>query len=402
MKDRKLRLIINSNAIYAKSGYGQQLADFVPKIRDAGFPVATIAFYGLEGGIISLDGITIYPKLGSAWGEDAMVHHSKHFKADATMTLQDLWTLNPEVLRSIPRFIPIVPIDHDPIPPAIHLRLKNAYRIIAMSQFGRDEMKRVGLHSTYIPHTIDTEIFKPMDKAKAKSQFGLSPDTFIFGMVSANKDNPPRKSFQEVLDAFKIFNNKYPNSAIYFHTQFEQAGGFPIGDYARFLGIPNDKVFHSPYYEMLTTIDKKDMAGIYNAFDVLLCPSTNEGFGVPIIEAESCGVPVIVNRFTAMPEHVLEHETGEICEVASKRFTPLGSYIGIPDTMSLYRCMEKLYKADRVKMGEKARDYMLRKYDLNKVFENRWMPFLDKVENEVYPTPHITVPSNIDTAAKQE
>jgi hypothetical protein len=46
------------------------------------------------------------------------------------------------------------------------------------------------------------------------------------------------------------------------------------------------------------------MADLYRASDVLLAPSRGEGFGIPVIEAQACGRPVIVSDFSAQPELV--------------------------------------------------------------------------------------------------
>lgn len=45
-----------------------------------------------------------------------------------------------------------------------------------------------------------------------------------------------------------------------------------------------------------------DMVEMYRAADVLLASACAEGFGVPILEAQLCGTPVVTNRYTAMPE----------------------------------------------------------------------------------------------------
>jgi len=52
--------------------------------------------------------------------------------------------------------------------------------------------------------------------------------------------------------------------------------------------------------------DEKDIVGIYNSFDVFVFPSNAEGFGLPIIEAQMCGVPVIVKEGAHVPEEVTE------------------------------------------------------------------------------------------------
>ena len=276
------------------------------------------------------------------------------------------------------------PIDHNPVPPAILERLRLAHRIITYSPFGKRELNKAGMHSTYIPHTVNTKLFKPLDKKKIRKKMGIPEDIFLFGMVSANKDNPPRKSFQETMDAFAKFNKKHPKSGIYFHTLLRQGGGFNIEEYAKFLGIQNN-IYHIQPYEQLFEVGREQMPEVYSIMDCLLMPSTNEGFGVPIIEAEACGVPVITNNFTAMPDLIIEGKTGFLCKVAHKRFTPLGSYIGHPSTESIYENMEKMFRADRVSMGKAGRKFVVRNFDSKKVFETKWLKFLKMLEKEIYP-----------------
>jgi len=375
----------NSNAPWSTSGYGTQMAEILPNIQKEGYPLACTDFYGLDGGKLFIDGVWHYPKIADMWGGDAIIAHGADFKSDVTITLQDIWVLNPEHMRAAKRLICYVPVDHEPIPPAILERLRLCYRVIAPSPFAHRELLRVGIQSTYIPWTVDTKTFKPIDeKEKIRKEIGLPTDHFVFGMVAANKDNPPRKSFQEVLDAFKLFHEKHPKSSIYFHTLIDQQGGFPIREYAKFLGI-NEFVYHPPGYAMLFNIKRPDLARAYNSFDCYLSPSRNEGMGVPIIEAQSCGIPVIANDFTAMRDLVIDGVTGYKTKVAYKSFTPLLSYVGVPDMMSIYEKMELVFKADRKKMGEAGRKKMIEEYDTETVYKKNWSPFLKLLEQEIYP-----------------
>lgn len=383
MADKKLRIMVSSNAPFTTSGYAQQVKQILPKMVKAGYPTACVCFFGLQGGMIELDGVRMYPKMSNTWGDDAVRDHQVHFNADVVITLQDIWTLDPEHLKHFRRWIPIVPVDHEPIPPAIFERLKLAYRIVSYAPFGHRELKRKGMHSTYIPHTVDTGAFKKLDKKAIRRKIGVPEDIFMFGMVAANKDNPPRKSFQEAMDAFKLFHDKHPNSGMYFHTFTRQEGGFPIAEYAKHLGIQN-AIYEIPPYELHLLVDTADMAEVYNIFDVLLAPSTNEGFGVPIIEAQACEIPVITNDFTAMRDLVVDGETGWKTKVASRRFTPLLSYIGIPDTQDLYEKMELAYKADKVKMGKAGRKFVKENFDIEVVWKKHWKPFLERLEGEIY------------------
>jgi glycosyltransferase involved in cell wall biosynthesis len=388
-QQKKLRILFNSNAMWSSSGYGQQTQELLPHIRDAGYPIAASNFFGQSGGKFMLDGIMQYPVINHTYGSDAMILHARDFNANVVFTLQDAWVLNPVDLQQVPRWIPWVPIDHDPVSRPVLDVLRYAYRIVTYSKYGQKQLADNGLSATYIPHTVNTDIFTPMNKPQRKQETGLPPDSFLIGMVAANKDNPPRKSFQEVIDAFKLFLEKEPKALLYIHSNPEFPGGFNFKHYADYVGVGN-KLLMPENYAMNFNTSKEDMAKIYNTFDVLVAPSISEGFGIPIIEAQSVGVPVIVNNFTSMPELVVQGITGEICDLikgpSGKRFSPQGSYMGIPDTLSLFDNMMKIYRADRGKMKDAARKHIEANYATKKVFTTLWMPYLEKLEKEIYPT----------------
>lgn len=382
---RKLKLLINTNSIWSSSGYSNQARQLVPLLKQD-VDLAISNFFGQEGGNFMLDNVRQYPKIADQWGADAMVGHGgkKGHNADVVMSLQDIWVLNPEALKQIRRWIPVVPIDHEFAPPPVLDRLKYAYRIVTYSKFGYNELKRQGFHSTYIPHTVDTTLLKPEDKAKTRKSINIPPDAYVFGMVAANKDDPPRKSFQQVMDAYVMFKQRHQSTLtkLYMHVVLEMKGGFNIKHYAHHLGIKDDLVFVEPY-DMQQNVTYKDMSKVYNSMDVLLNPSSNEGFGVPIIEAQSCGVPAIVNNFTSMPELILEGQTGYMSEVMFKRFTALGSYTGIPSAQSIYEAMEKVYKLDKEKTAKTARKFIKDNYDIKLVYKKYWKPYIKLLEKEV-------------------
>jgi len=382
-KDRRLKIMWSSNGVFCHSGYSTQSRDILYRLIDDKWKMAHTAFYGLEGGILTVNGLKIYPKLADQWGVDAAMHNGNHWGADATVFFQDSWVLNINILKKIKRPIFYVPVDHDPAPPAVVERMKLAYRIITFSKFGQKMLENAGFASEMIPHGVDTELFRPMNKLAMRKKYGIPPDIFLFGMVSANKDNPPRKSFQRVMDAFAKFHKKHPKSGLFMHTLLEQGGGFNIAQYSRHLGI-NEKIYHMKPYDVIVTLGSDKIAELINTFDVLLCPSQNEGFGIPIIEAQSCEKPVIVTDWTAMPEHIIEEKTGLKTKVAFKRWTGLGGYVAHPDPDDLYNNMEKIYKMDIGKMGKRARKHILKNYDMNKIVSEKWIPFLKGIQKDIY------------------
>jgi len=53
-------------------------------------------------------------------------------------------------------------------------------------------------------------------------------------------------------------------------------------------------------------VPEKDLPMFYNACQVFAYPSLYEGFGLPPLEAMSCGAPVITSNLTSIPEVVGE------------------------------------------------------------------------------------------------
>jgi glycosyltransferase involved in cell wall biosynthesis len=347
---------------------------------DAGYPAAHIGFSDIEAGIFELDGLRIYPRLRDPFGEDACIAHARDWRADVTFTFQDIWVLDSAKLAKLRRWIPYVPIDSDPLMPAVAKRLSLAYDIVTHSQFGHRLLRERGFSSAYIPMGVDTRTFAPVERKEARRHFGIPQSVYVFGMVAANLDNPSRKGIQEVLDAFQLFHTRHPRSALFLHTSAQDPQlGFPIGEYATTLGLA-DVVYGLPAYTAALKLDAAEMARLYSAFDCLLAPSAREGFGLPVIEAQACGVPVIVNDTTSMPELV---GAGAVCETGWKWWLNRGTYARQPDVKSLRDKMEEIYRADRQPMAARARHFAVANYDMDRIFEEKWKPYLARLERRV-------------------
>jgi glycosyltransferase involved in cell wall biosynthesis len=384
MKKRKLKILWSSNSPWSHSGYANQTKDLLYRFLNEGWNVACSCFYGLEGGMINVNGLLCYPKMLDTWGSDAAMFHANDFKADIVIPWQDMWPMQKEMLIKIPRLCPWVPIDHEPAPFPITDNLKSSYRIITCSEFGRKTLEKEGIISTMIHCGVDTNHFKPRDKKEMRDIFRLPKDYFMFGMVAANKDNPPRKSFQQVIDAFAKFQKKHPKSGIFFYTAPDQRGGFPIKNYCAYKGINPATTFYPGDYDFYIKADRDTVSKLICSFDVLLAPSVNEGFGLPIIEAQSSGVPVIVNDNTSMPELIIEGKTGYKTRSYHKQWSPIQGYISFPDTAHLLELMEKIYNDDLVKMGKEARMHILKNFDIDMLVKTKWNPFFEKIEQEIY------------------
>lgn len=391
---RKLRILWSSNAMWSMSGYGVFTRDLLTRLRDDGWPIACVAFWGLQGNPTTVDGIKVYPCMGDPYGSDSLYQSALDFKADVVFTMQDVFTINPQYLDMLNKakipWIPYLPIDQEPPPAPVLDILRFAHKIVTFAEYGQNVLENHGFASTLIKEGIDIDIFKPGSKEKAREELKIPQDAFLFAMIAANKENPPRKGFQEVLEAFKMFYEKHPEAAILFHTQQISPASFPIQEYARYLGITN-RLFFMEQYKSTYFSDSKQIAKEMNACDVYLQPSMTEGFGLTAIEAMACGKPVIVNNCTSMPEMVIPGKTGEICDTAEyKWWRNQGGYVYPANPKSMCEKMEILYdkvKNSQNKLKTDCRSHILTNFDINNIFKQKWVPFLEELQTELLSKP---------------
>jgi glycosyltransferase involved in cell wall biosynthesis len=69
------------------------------------------------------------------------------------------------------------------------------------------------------------------------------------------------------------------------------AQGLALRRLANACGIPEDALRFSDPIAYEWGLPPSSVADLYAAFDVLANPSLGEGFGIPIVEAQACGVP---------------------------------------------------------------------------------------------------------------
>jgi len=299
-----MRLNWFSNSPAATTGYGVQTKLFVPrlaKLLDGGISVT--AFFGVQSGVLNIGGIKVYPNFKHPYGQDVIGAHATWDQADAVVTLVDAWVIENQNI-DVPWF-PWFPIDHEPMPANVLAKVKQAAKPIVMSKFGKRMAEQVGLDVWYAPHGVDTSIFKPLDREEAREHLKWPQDKFIVGMVAANKDNPSRKAFHEQIAAFAALHANHPDTMLYLHTDDGSRGGNGVNiiKFINRMGLKlgEDVLICDQYMNGLGFPDAY-MVDVYNGLDVLTNVAMGEGFGIPILEAQACGTPVIVGDWTSMSE----------------------------------------------------------------------------------------------------
>ena len=134
----------------------------------------------------------------------------------------------------------------------------------------------------------DSEYKKIDDKKKLisiREKYGLNKK-FIFYSGSIS----PRKN---IIRLVKAYENMYKEIDI----DLVMTGNVGWNNQAE-LGIIEKNV----HIKLLGNISKEDLVILYNLAEVCVYPSLYEGFGLPILEAQACGCPVITSNTSSMPE----------------------------------------------------------------------------------------------------
>lgn len=127
-----------------------------------------------------------------------------------------------------------------------------------------------------LPNPIDTNIFKALDKQKARELWNLPQDKrlILFGAMGATSD--PRKGFKELSESLKKIKNKNIEFVIFGSNKPENAPDLEFKTH--YLGSLHDDI---------------SLVTLYSAVDVMIVPSLQENLSNAIMESLSCATPVV-------------------------------------------------------------------------------------------------------------
>lgn len=378
-----MKVLWSSNSPFCTTGYGQQTACAAARLKSMGHDVAILAFYGLEGSKVDWGEIPIYPNDPRDWGLENAKMFMEDFKAEVLITLVDVWVergMDP----AIP-WVPWTPVDHNPIPPLVVDTIKHSpglLKPIAMTRYGQEQMKAAGIESYYIPHSVDTNLFAPNKEVRdfGRNRYGWS-DKFVIGTVATNHSE--RKNYVAMLKGVKIFSDRHPGEVVfYMHTKPHDKRGIDLNALRFALGLEKQTFFPS-LAQMTVGVDRETMVRTYNVLDVFLLPSKGEGFGIPIVEAQACGVPAIITKCTGQEELM---GGGWYVKDLSPVWTAQGSWQFDCHPEEVAERLEEAYQAKKdgsiAEIGAKAREFSLQ-YDDEKVYSECWPDVLADIEKRL-------------------
>jgi glycosyltransferase involved in cell wall biosynthesis len=385
-----MRIVWFSNSVFAQTGYGNQTRLFTPLLKNLGHEIHIQAFFGHElyTAPINWNGMIITGRGFHPYGQDVIAQHALNVKADIVLSLLDAWVFDPNQVRQI-RWCPWFPVDHDPIPPRVLSAIQHAFTRIVYSRFGEKQLNDRGMDCLYVPHGVDTNVFKPIhpsERIQARDIIGLPKDAFIVGMVAANKGYPGRKAFEENIAAFKLLKQKHSDAVLFLQTWTGEGADQAVDlvDYCKTIGLNlgKDVYFCDQFVNITTGFPDAYMVAMYNSLDVLLSVSRGEGFGIPIVEAQACGTPVIVGDWTSMPELCFAGWKVDKKDTVPD-FTRQSSYQFIPSIPAIAEKLEAAYQMRGTPdYAKRARDGA-EKYDVQRVTEKYWKPALETIAQKI-------------------
>jgi glycosyltransferase involved in cell wall biosynthesis len=388
---KRQRILWGSNAPFAPTGYGVQTAQVAERLVSDGHEVAVACNFGLQGSDTTWNGIKLLPTGVTPYSDDILSAHSQHWFSGSELpglviTLFDVWALKNPSINSIPKIAAWVPIDHQPAPPEVTTWLRRPNVMpIAMSKFGSRMMDVDGIKHLYVPHAYEAKYFRPTesfkdatgDTLRGRDLMHVDDDAFVVMMNSANKGRtPPRKSWGENILAFGIFAKDHPDAVLYLHTDDTAAlGGVDLHALIRAAGVDESQIRFVNQYMYRMNMPQHVLAALYTDADVLLATSAGEGFGVPVIEAQACGTPVIVSNWTAQPELVGD---GWVVDGQPLWDAFQNSWFFTPNVGSIVKALEAAYERGANKRSRKAIAFA-EQYEADRVYVEHWRPVLDRL-----------------------
>lgn len=398
-----LRILWCSDHPAATSGYSVQTALTTTRLQRAGLAdVAILASYGQQGFTSEYEGIRVYPGGHESFGQDVIQETARAWNADIVITLKDSFVYKAETFKGL-RWCPLVPVDHEPLTPGINSVMFHAYAPIAYAPNGVRTLRTSGFDPLYAPHAYDVEQFYQMGRKEARQTLGLPEDKFIIGTVAVNRGGiPSRKAWDEMLAGVGIFRKTVTRDFLYLtHTHPADDGhesGLPLRLIANENGIGDITLFpHVSQYK--SGYPPEHLRLVYNSMDVLLATSVGEGFGLPTLEAQACGTPVIAGKWAAQEDLVWSGWFVEKYEAHRFRSSQM-AYVYMPDPDAI---------ADRLRIAYEARDdQSLRNratmgalsYAIDNVIEKHWRPLLTHLERRI--TRDRTIPRGVTRIVRHE
>lgn len=387
---RKSRILVNSEYSQLTSGYSRVAKEILTRLHNKGkYEVAEFAAYASpdDPNIHKLPW-KVYPILPSTSNQDELNEYNSHphnpsgrhkfasvaleFEPDVVLTYRDYWYDHHVHTCPYRRFYNIIwinPVDSLPQAPEWIDDVIDSEACFTYTDFGHNVLQAQcpNTQNLFGPFRLsaDTKSFHPIfNKNKIKEHFNFEDDSLIVGFVARNQY---RKLFDEIFRAFTLFLEKAPSDLasrvyLYIHSGWPDIHlKFPqiLNEY----GISNKvlftyfckqchNIFPSVYADMTcvckycngpaslprpsdNALDESKLNIIYNFFDLYIANFTNEGIGLPPLEAMCCAVPTMITNFSGAEDLVKLCGAIPLEPLELRREAELHRLLAVPNNVDL-------------------------------------------------------------------
>ncbi|SRR5579862_205238 len=175
--------------------------------------------------------------------------------------------------------------------------------LVAPSRWMAEEARRSALFRNrrieVIPNCLDTALFKPVGKARAREILNLPQDRPLALFGAVNPRTEPRKGYDLLVKALPELEKLSPRPEFLL-----------FGEGSRGRREEGGSVWHS----LGRLRDEVSLALAYNAADVFVAPSLQENLPNTVLEALSCGTPCVAFAIGGMPDLIVHQENGFLAE----------------------------------------------------------------------------------------
>lgn len=270
------------------------------------------------------------------------------------------------------------------------LTFEEADAIIEVSNYSSDKMKeyiiKLGRTNLNVDRAVTKvkTIYQPVD-------FDLLNElkqTVMQQNTSLTREEKKKDGVIKILTVGRLTEQKgieYGIQAVallvkkgYCNIEYDIVGGGELQKYLQSLAL---KLNIQNYVKFLGVLSHREVYKEMLNADIFLLPSRWEPFGVVLIEAQACGLPVVASDVDGVPEATLRDKTSFL--------VPVGDINAIAEKLELLITNEKL----RYEMGKKGREFTQQNFSMEKVVSNLEQLYY----NLIYTSPtSISLPQNLD------